>query len=151
MSVLAVIGHATRRIRILGATAHLTATWVTQASKNLVMDLEDADCRARFLIRDQDGKFPALFDSILADMGIDVVLSGVPVPRMNSIMEKWVQACRREHLYRTLIRNQRHLHHALREFETSHRQLLPREIRTRWRAAAADVRGAESRRPAGYS
>jgi hypothetical protein len=40
------------------------------------MDLEDAGCRARYLIRDRDGKFPALFDTILADAGIETVLSG---------------------------------------------------------------------------
>ncbi|MGW1682722.1 integrase core domain-containing protein [Saccharopolyspora sp. NPDC002376] len=122
--VLAVIEHATRRIRILGATAHPTASWVTQASRNLVMDLEEAGCRARFLIRGRDGKFPALFDTVLSDTGIEVVLSGVQMPRMNSIMERWVQTCRRELLDRTLIWNQRHLLHALREFEqfyNSHR------------------------------
>ena len=37
--------------------------------------------------------------------------------RGNSIMERWVQTCRRELLNRTLIWNQRHLLHALREFE----------------------------------
>ena len=117
LHVLAVIEHASRRIRILGATAHPTASWVTQAARNLMMDLQDADCRARLLIRDRDGKFPGLFDVILADAGIDVVLSGVRMPRMNSIMERWVQTCRRELLDRTLIWNQSHLLHALREFE----------------------------------
>ncbi|MFD8381341.1 integrase core domain-containing protein [Streptomyces sp. NPDC059679] len=39
------------------------------------------------------------------------------VPRMNSIMERWIQTCRRELLDRTLIWNQRHLLHTLREFE----------------------------------
>jgi hypothetical protein len=48
--VLAVIEHHSRRIRVLGATAHPTASWVTQAARNLVMDLQDAGCRARFLV-----------------------------------------------------------------------------------------------------
>ncbi|MGW3660086.1 integrase core domain-containing protein [Streptomyces sp. NPDC005151] len=124
MYVFAVIEHASRRIRILGATAHPTASWVTQAAKNLAMDLEDTGCRARFLIRDRDGKFPALFDTVLNDAGIEVVLSGVRMPRMNSIMERWVQTCQHELLDRTLIWNQQHLIHALREFEdfyNSHR------------------------------
>ena len=88
------------------------------------MDLEDGRSRARFLIRDRDGKFPALFDAVLKDAGIEVVLSGIQIPRMNSIMERWVQTCRRELLDRTLIWNQPHLLHALREFEqfyNSHR------------------------------
>jgi putative transposase len=117
MYVLAVIEHASRRVRILGATAHPTTAWVVQAAKNFAMDLEDAGCRALFMIRDRDGKFPELFDAILADAGIDVVLSGIRMPKMNSIMERWVQTCRRELLDRTLIWNQRHLLQALREFE----------------------------------
>ena len=40
MHVLAVLEHTSRRIRTLGATAHPTASWVTQAAKSLVIDLE---------------------------------------------------------------------------------------------------------------
>lgn len=43
--VLAVIERSSPCVRILGATAHPTASWVSQAVKNLVMDLEDAGCR----------------------------------------------------------------------------------------------------------
>ncbi|WP_235039349.1 integrase core domain-containing protein [Kibdelosporangium aridum] len=124
MYVLVVIEHAQRRIRILGATPHPTAAWVTQAARNLAMDLEDANSRTRFLIHDRDGKFPHLFDTILADAGIKVVLSGVQMPRMNSIVERWIQTCQHELLDRTLTWNQRHLLHALREYErfyNSHR------------------------------
>jgi transposase InsO family protein len=117
MHILAVIEHASRRIRILGATANPTTAWVTQAARNLAMDLQDAGCRARFLIRDRDGKYPALFDTILADAGIEVVLSGVRMPRMNAITERWIQSCRRELLDRTLVWNQAHLLYVLREYE----------------------------------
>jgi putative transposase len=125
MYVLAVIEHATRRVRILGATAHPTAAWVTQAVRNLAMDLQDTGCRARFLIRDRDGKYPALFDTILADAGIEIVLSGVQMPRMNSLIERWIQSCRHELLDRTLLWNQAHLLRALREYEQFHNTHRP--------------------------
>jgi putative transposase len=117
MFVLAVIEHATRRIHILGATPHPTAQWVTQTARNLVMDLQDASANVKYLVRDRDGKYPAMFDTVLTDAGVAVVLSGVRMPRMNSIMERWVGTCRRELLDRTLAWNQRHLLQALREYE----------------------------------
>jgi len=91
------------------------------------MDLEDSGCRARWLIRDRDGKYLGLFDTVLADAGIKTVLTGVRMPRMNAIMERWVLTCRRELLDRTLIWNQRHLLHALREFETFYNEHRPHQ------------------------
>jgi transposase InsO family protein len=123
--VLAVIEHATRRIRVLGATPHPSSSWVAQAAKNLIMELELSGARVRFLIRDRDGKFPGIFEAVLEDAGIKIVLSGIQMPRMNSIMERWVQTCRHELLDRTLIWNQRHLLHALREFEHFYNQHRP--------------------------
>src|SRR5260370_20575038 len=81
LHVLAVIEHATRRIRILGAASHPAASWVAQAARNLVMDLQDAGSRARFLIRDRDGKLADVFDDVLKDAGIEIVLSRVQMPR----------------------------------------------------------------------
>jgi len=123
--VLAVIEHATRRVRVLGVTPHPNAAWVAQSARNLVMDLEDAGCQVKYLIRDRDGKYPALFDTILSDAGIGVVLTGVRMPGMNSIMERWIQSCRHELLDRTLIWNQSHLLHALREYEHHHNTHRP--------------------------
>ncbi|GAA3837168.1 helix-turn-helix domain-containing protein [Streptomyces chiangmaiensis] len=40
--ILAAIHHTSRRIRVLGTTAHPTHAWVTQAVRNLLMDLEDS-------------------------------------------------------------------------------------------------------------
>jgi Integrase core domain len=44
---------------------------------------------------------------------------------MNSIMERWIQACRHELLDRALIWNQAHLLHALREYERHHNRHRP--------------------------
>jgi len=89
--VFGLIEHTDRRIRILGVTAHPTTSWVVQAARNLVMDLQDAGCQARYLIRDRDGKFPELFDTILADAGIEVVLSGIRIPAWTP---SWRDGCR---------------------------------------------------------
>jgi hypothetical protein len=67
------------------------------------------------LIRDRDGRYPALLDTILVDTGIEVVLSGVQMPR--TVMERWIQGCRHELLDRTLIWNQAYLLHALHQHE----------------------------------
>ncbi|MFE7243801.1 integrase core domain-containing protein [Streptomyces sp. NPDC057580] len=123
--VFAVIEYSTRCVRILGATAHPTADWVVPLGRNLLMDLEDVGSRARFLIRDRDSKFTQAFDALLADAGLTVVTTGIQIPRMNSVVERWIQTCRRELLDRTLIWNQRHLLHALREFETFYNRHRP--------------------------
>ncbi|MFF1360991.1 integrase core domain-containing protein [Streptomyces sp. NPDC058297] len=115
--VLAVIEHATRRVRILGATAHPTADWVAQLARNTVMDLHDAGTKLKFLIRDRDARYPATFDAVLQAEGIEVVQTGIRIPSMNAIMERWVRTCRSELLDRTLIWNQAHLLHALSEYE----------------------------------
>ena len=84
--VLAVIEHASRRIRILGATPHPAASWVAQAARNLVMDLEDVGSRARFLIRDRDGKFPGLFDAVLRTPGSRWCSAASRMPRMKPLV-----------------------------------------------------------------
>ena len=88
--VLAVIEHASRRIRILGITLHPTGDWTTQQARNLVMDLGEQAHRARFMIRDRGSNFTAAFDAVLADAGIRTVLCNIQTPRMNAIAERWI-------------------------------------------------------------
>jgi putative transposase len=123
--VLAVIEHATRRIRILGVTLHPTGDWTAQQARNLIMDLGDQAHRAKFMIRDRGSNYTAAFDAVLADAGIRTVLCNVQTPRMNAIAERWIGGCRRELLDRTLVWNQSHLRQILRQYETHHNQHRP--------------------------
>ena len=123
--VLTVIGHATRRIRILGVTLHPTGEWTTQQARNLIMDLGEQAERMKFMIRDRGSNFTTAFDAVLADAGIRTVLCNVRTPRMNAIAERWIGGCRRELLDRTLIWNQSHLQQILRDYENHHNQHRP--------------------------
>jgi putative transposase len=123
--VLAVIEHATRRIRILGVTLHPTGAWTTQQARNLIMDLGEQAHQVKFMIRDRGSNYTAAFDAVLADAGIRTVLCNVRTPRMNAIAERWIGGCRRELLDRTLIWNENHLRRILREYETHHNQHRP--------------------------
>jgi putative transposase len=123
--VLAVIEHATRRISILGLTLHPTGEWTAQQARNLIMDLGDQAGRVKFMIRDRGSNFTTAFDTVLADAGIRTVLCSIQTPRMNAIIERWIGGCRRELLDRTLVWNQAHLRHVLRQYETHHNQHRP--------------------------
>jgi len=123
--VLAVIEHATRRIRILGVTAHPDNAWVTQMARNLLMDLDGHVESIKFLLRDRDTKFTAAFDAVLGDAGIRILRSPIRAPRANAIMERWIGGCRRELTDRTLIWNQQHLLRVLRDYETHHNSHRP--------------------------
>jgi putative transposase len=120
-----VIEHATRCIRILGVTAHLTGAWTAQQARNLVMDLGEQAHYVKSMIRERGSNYTAAFDTVLADAGIRTVLCNVQTPRLNAIAERWIGGCRREILDRTLIWNQAHLRRILRQYETHHNRHRP--------------------------
>jgi transposase InsO family protein len=98
-------------------TANPTAGWVAQQARNLLMDLGERAGSFKFMIRDRDGKFTALFDEVFRAEGMRIVLSAPQAPRMNAIMERWVGSVRRELLDRFLIVNAAYLREVLTEYE----------------------------------
>jgi putative transposase len=123
--VLAAIEHAARRVRILGATTHPGGDWIVQQARNLLMDLEDAGAKVNVVLHDRDGIFHEGFDAVFTAAGMRIVRSGVRMPRMNSIIERWIGGCRRELLDRTLIWNLPHLRRVLAAYELHHNEHRP--------------------------
>src|SRR6202043_3479484 len=63
--VLAVIEHASRRIRIPGVTLHPTGEWTAPQARNLLMDLDEQAHRVKFMIRDRGSNYTSAFDAVL--------------------------------------------------------------------------------------
>ena len=86
---------------------------MSQAARNLLMDLDGQADHFRVLIRDRDAKFSAAFDSVLAAAGIRVIKIPPRAPKANAFAERWVRTVRAECLDWMLVWNRRHLEEIL--------------------------------------
>jgi putative transposase len=85
--------------------------WTAQQFRNATMN----DDAPKFLIRDRDEKFGAVFDRVAQESGMRVIRTAVRAPNMNAVVERFLRSVRTEALDHGLVFNERHLERVLRE------------------------------------
>jgi putative transposase len=60
-------------VHLLGVTRHPTGQWAAQCAGDFATDLADRAESFRFLVRDRDAKFTAVFDAVFGSLCIEAI------------------------------------------------------------------------------
>jgi putative transposase len=121
--VLFFLNVQTRRVYIAGLTPHPDRAWVAQQARNTAMFFAEQEVKPAVLLRDNDGKFDAVF----AAEGVAVKRITPASPNLNARAERWVQTVKRELLDRFVVFGETHLCYLLSEFLSHYHQNRPHQ------------------------
>jgi transposase InsO family protein len=113
MYTVFVIHLASRRVQILGCTAHPDEAFMRQVGRTLAMT--DAE-PCRVLICDRDTKWSRPVRERLREAGIRMVQTPYQAPNANAYAERFVRSIKEECLDRLIPLGERHFRRAVREY-----------------------------------
>src|SRR5712691_3858993 len=107
--VLVLLTHHRRRIVHLAVTEHPTAVWTAQQ----IIEAFPNDTAPRWLLRDRDAIYGAVFRRRAAGMGITELITSPSSPWQNPYAERLIGSLRRECLDHVIVLGERHLRRLL--------------------------------------
>jgi putative transposase len=116
MFAFVVMHIGSRRIHVVGMSAHPDAAWMAEQAGQLVHFFEQQPEKPRYLIRDLDGKFTTEFDAQLEGAGMEIVRVGPRAPNLNAFSERWLGSIRRECLDHFIVFGEAHLRYLTEEY-----------------------------------
>ena len=125
--VLIFIEIGTRRVHLAGITSNPDGQWVAQQARQLVWQFEETEASFRCLIRDNDSKFTAAFDTVFESQQTRIVPTPIRAPNANSYSERWVRSVREECLDWILILNEAHLQRVLNAYLAYYNKRRPHQ------------------------
>jgi transposase InsO family protein len=110
--VFIMLAHERRRIVHFNVTEHPTAQWTAQQ----IVEAFPWDTAPRYLLRDRDSIYSAIFQSRIENMGIEEVKIAPRSPWQNPYCERVIGSIRRDALDHVIVLNERHLRRVLRSY-----------------------------------
>lgn len=107
-----VVELSSRRVVHFGLTPSPTDAWVAQQLR----EATPFGQTPRFLIRDRDGKYGAVFTRVAEGSSIEILKTPYRAPKANAVCERFLGSVRRECLDHMLILRERHLYSVIREY-----------------------------------
>jgi len=110
--VFVVLAHDRRRILSINVTSSPSAAWTA----NQIVQAFPWETAPRYLLRDRDGIYGAVFRNRIKHLGTKEVIIARRSPWQNPYAERVIGTLRRELLDPVIVRNERHLRRLLRRF-----------------------------------
>ena len=105
-----------KRVVHVAVTRAPTQVWTAQQLRNATPFGQGP----KFIIRDRDDKFGAVFDRVATGAGIRILRTAIHAPLMNSVCERFLGSVRRECLDHVMVLGEAHLQHVLAEYALSY-------------------------------
>ncbi len=103
---------SSRRVVHFGVTSNPTDAWVAQQLR----EATPFGLTPRFLIRDRDSKYGAVFKRVAKGSLIEDLKTPYRAPKANAVCERFLGSVRRECLDHILVIGERHLHRVIKEY-----------------------------------